>query len=99
MSLLPIKETEDGVTFGIKVLPRSSRCEIAGIQEGVLRIKITAPPVEGLANEECIKFLSKKFGIGKSRIRIVAGLQAKKKVLFISGLTKRDIESVIQEPG
>ena len=96
--MFPIKESEDGITFNIKVLPRSSRCEIAGIQEGSLRIKITAPPVEGLANEECVKFLSKKLGIAKSRIKIVAGLQAKNKVLFISGLNRKDLEAFIRGP-
>jgi uncharacterized protein len=96
--MFPIKESKDGITFNIKVVPRSSRCEFAGIQEGVLRIKITAPPVEGLANEECIRFLSKKLGIAKSRIKIVAGLQAKKKVLFISGLNGKDLEALIHEP-
>ncbi len=99
MSLLPIKETEDGVSFAVKVLPRSSRCEIAGIQDGALRIRITAPPVEGLANEECIKFISKRLGIGKTNIRIVSGRQARNKVLFISGIKRKDIEDFIRESG
>ena len=77
--MLSIKETEDGITFAVKVLPRSSRCEIAGIQEDALKLKITAPPVEGLANEECIRFLAKLLHVGKSNIRIIGGGAIEKK--------------------
>lgn len=89
-----IKETTDGVVFNIKVLPRSSRCEIAGIQDDALKIKITAPPVDGKANNECIRFLSDRLGIKKSRITIISGQTSKNKRIAISGVTKRDMEAI-----
>lgn len=95
--MLPIKETEDGITFTIRVLPRSSRCEIAGIQDNALKLKITAPPVEGLANEECIKFLSKRLDVAKSGIKIVMGLRSKNKTIHVAGLTKKDFAAKIPE--
>jgi hypothetical protein len=95
--MFSIKESEDGISFSIKVLPRSSRCEIAGIQDDTLKIKITAPPVEGLANEECIRFLSKQLSISKSRIRIVSGHQSRKKIVHVSGLTKEELASRIPD--
>ena len=64
--MLRIRETENGVVLDIRVLPRSSRCELAGIQDGALKMKITAPPVEGRANEECIRFLSDLLKVRKS---------------------------------
>lgn len=93
--MILIKETPDGVIFNIRVLPRSSRCEIAGIQNDALKLKITAPPVEGKANEECIRFLSDRLGVKRSKISIVAGQKSKNKSIAISGLTRKDIESII----
>jgi uncharacterized protein (TIGR00251 family) len=90
-----IKETPDGVIFNIRVLPRSSRCEIAGIQNDALKLKITAPPVEGKANEECIRFLSDTLGIKRNRISIIAGRKSKNKSVAINGLSREDIESII----
>jgi len=93
--MLPIKETKDGVIFNIKVVPRSSRSELTGIQEDALKLKITAPPVEGKANEECIKFLADKLGVKKSRVAIIAGHKSKRKTIIVSGLKSKDIESII----
>ncbi|TSA52349.1 MAG: YggU family protein [Planctomycetaceae bacterium] len=93
--MLPIKETKDGVVFNIRVVPRSSRCELVEIQEDALKIKITAPPVEGKANEECVKFIANKLGIRKSRVDIIAGHKSKRKTIAISGLKSKDIESII----
>jgi uncharacterized protein (TIGR00251 family) len=93
--MFAIKETEEGITFTIRVLPRSSRSEIVGLREDALKIKITAPPVEGLANEECIKFLARELRIPKSRISILSGHGGKKKVISIAGLNRRDIEALL----
>lgn len=90
--MLPIKETKDGVIFNIRVVPRSSRCEVAGIQEDALKLKITAPPVEGKANEECIKFLADKLGVRKSRVTIIAGHKSKRKTITVSGLTSSEFK-------
>ncbi|MBN2255818.1 MAG: YggU family protein [Deltaproteobacteria bacterium] len=90
-----VKETTDGVVFKVRVLPRSSRCEIAGIQDDALKLKITAPPVEGQANEECIRFLSRALGVKRNRISITAGGKSKNKSIAITGLTRKDIESII----
>ncbi|MFB3925882.1 MAG: DUF167 domain-containing protein [Syntrophales bacterium] len=92
--MFTVKETETGVAFCIHVLPRSSRCSIEGFQGDALKLRITAPPVEGMANKECIQFLAKKLGISKSRISITHGRRSKHKIVEIEGLKKKDIESV-----
>ncbi len=94
--MIPIHETARGITFQIQVLPRSSRCAVAGIQGDCLKIKITAPPVEGKANEECIRFLAAALGIKKARISIVRGLAARKKTIAIEDMTKKDAEAVLR---
>ena len=55
---LRISPVEDGATFGVKVVPRASRDEIAGIQQGALRVRLTAPPVEGAANRALVGFVA-----------------------------------------
>jgi hypothetical protein len=93
--MIHIKETADGVIFHILVLPRSSKCEIVGCQGDCLKMKITAPPLEGRANEECIRFLAASLGVKKARINIVGGLRSKKKTVAVEGLKKEDVEAVI----
>lgn len=93
--MIPIKETSNGVIFHIRVLPRSSRCELAGVQDDALKLKITAPPIEGQANEECIRFLAEKLGVSKAQVQITGGHKSKKKTIAVVGLTGKDIEAII----
>ncbi len=93
--MIPIKETADGIVLQIQVLPRSSQGKLAGCQGDFLKIKLTAPPVEGRANEEAVRFLADVFGIKKDQVRITGGLKAKKKTIAIKGLTKKDAEVVL----
>lgn len=92
--MISIQETKEGVVFTIRVLPRSSRAEIAGIQNDALKLKITSPPVEGKANEECVRFLSDLLGIRKSRITIVSGHKSRNKRIAVAGIRKEEIESI-----
>ena len=93
--MIPIKETAEGVVFHVQVLPKSSKRQIAGLQGDFLKIKITAPPVDGRANEECIRFLADLLDIKKGQVHIVGGLNAKKKTVSIKGLQKKDVEALI----
>jgi uncharacterized protein (TIGR00251 family) len=93
--MIPIKETAGSVVFLVQVVPRSSQCKLVGFQGDFLKIKITAPPVDGRANEECIRFLADVFGVKKDQVHIVGGLKAKKKTLLIQGLTMKDMEAVL----
>ncbi len=79
----------------MRVLPRSSRNEIVGEAEGVLKIKLTAPPVEGAANQALVEFLSKKLKVSKSRISIITGQTGRSKVVAIEGITKADLLSLV----
>lgn len=94
--MLRIGETEKGAVLDVRVLPRSSRCEIAGVQDGALKIKITAPPVEGKANKECVRFISGLLKIKKTAVSIIAGEKSKNKTILVSGMTAQDIENVIR---
>jgi uncharacterized protein (TIGR00251 family) len=90
--VLDIIETTEGIIFNIRVLPRSSRSGVAGIRNGALKIKITAPALEGRANEACIAFLADLFGVPRKSVSILGGLKSKNKRVFVAGLTRAAME-------
>jgi uncharacterized protein (TIGR00251 family) len=93
--MIPIKEKAGRVVFLVQVLPRSSQCKLVGCQGDFLKIKITAPPVDGRANEECIRFLADVLGVKKDQVQIVSGFKAKRKTIAIQGLTIKAVEEVL----
>jgi uncharacterized protein len=95
--MLTVNETEEGVTFAIRVLPKSSKPGLAGLKEDALRIRITAPPVEGRANEESIRFLATLFNVKRNQVTIKAGHKSKKKLISIVGLKREDILAALPE--
>ena len=84
------------VIFGVSGTARTSKREIVGEPDDALKMRITAPPVEGAANEELIKILSKRFGVAKSRVEIVGGQTSKQKQVRISGITCENLLELIQ---
>ncbi len=95
--MLIIRETKNGLSFDIHVNPHASRAGIAGISGGMLKVKVTAPPVEGAANEACIALLAKKMGLKKSQMTISAGARGRKKTILVSDLSRTDLEQKIRQ--
>jgi uncharacterized protein len=83
---IPFTKTRDGIRIEVKVEPRSSRKGIAGTMGSVVKVKLTAPPVGGAANEQLIEVIAEATGARKSSIKIVRGLSSKKKVIEIAGV-------------
>ena len=83
---IPFKKTKDGILIEVKVDPRSSKKGVSGIMDNILKVKLTAPPVEGEANEQLIEVISELTGVRKSDIRIVRGLSSRRKVVEIRGV-------------
>jgi uncharacterized protein (TIGR00251 family) len=90
--LIDITEKDDSVTFKVCVVPRSSKSEIVGEHYRALKVRITAPPVDGAANSELIKLLAKHFGVSRADIQIVGGATSKKKRIKIENLSQSDFE-------
>ncbi len=83
---IPFNKTKDGIVIEVKVEPRSSKKGISGVMDNVLKVKLTAPPVEGEANEQLIEVIAELAGVRKSDIRILRGLSSKRKVVEIRGV-------------
>lgn len=78
----------------VRVAPRSSKSEIVGEVEGGLKVRISAPPVDGAANEELVKVLAKAFGVAKSKISILSGETSKTKRVRIFGATPEQLRQL-----
>ena len=86
-----------GAALTIRVTPRSRKTEFGGLMEnGTLRVRVAAPPVEGKANAALVKFLSKVLGVRRNRIEIVAGQKGLDKIISILDLSAEDAERRIQ---
>ena len=88
----PYKETKNGLTINIYVVPRSSKSAIVGIYNDCLKIKLKSPPVDNAANEELIRFLAEKLKISKSNIEILKGHNQKKKIIWIERCSLNDLK-------
>ena len=91
-----MKVTNKGFQFKIKVQPRASRNEISGWQGDALKIRLTAPPVDGEANEACLKFLAEYFHVTRKQVKITSGLKSKHKVIEIEGLTEEQFRRCLE---
>ena len=94
--MIEIYEQDDSVTFDVRVIPRSSKSEVVGELGGALKVKLKAPPVDGAANDELIKLLSKEFGVSRSGLEIVSGFTSKSKRIRVNHLTKQQILAVLK---
>ena len=94
MELLPyLRPYAEGTLLDIYVQPKSSKNQLVGMHQGSLKIRLTAPPVDGEANKECVKFLAKLLGIPKSDIQIVQGHKSRRKTLSIRGMSPEAVQS------
>ncbi len=89
-----IIETDNGVSFAVRVIPRSSKSEVIGEHDDALKVKLASPPVDGAANAELVKILAKELGVAKSSVMIVSGESSKTKQLRIDGVKAADIEAL-----
>jgi len=94
-SPISIRETAAGAVFRIRVVPRASRSEVAGIQGDALKLRITAPPVEGKANEACIALLAELLDVKKARVAIIAGHGSRTKTVAVEGAKATEIAALI----
>ncbi len=91
MNELRIQQQDGAVTFEVRVAPRASRNRVIGVQDGALKVALTAPPVDGAANEALRKLLAKALGVAKSDIQILRGDRARIKVLRVEGVDASDV--------
>ena len=94
-SPVSVRETGAGAVFRVRVVPRASRSGIAGLQDDALKLRIMAPPVEGKANDECIRLLAEMLGVKRGQVTIIAGHASRTKTVAVEGVKADRIASLI----
>jgi uncharacterized protein (TIGR00251 family) len=85
--MIAIREDKDGVAFQVKVHPRAKKNAITGELGDAIKLALTAPPVEGRANDGCIDFFADFLKVPRSSITIAAGTRSRLKTIRIAGIT------------
>ena len=90
-----VRDTAQGAQFALRVQPRASRNAIAGVMGDAVKLAITAPPVDGKANQAVIEFLSDLFRVAKSSIVIVSGETGRNKLIAVRGLSAAQVRKAL----
>ena len=86
---------EEQATIVVQVQPNASQNRVGRFEDGILHLRIAAPPVKGKANQELVKFLSGILGVSKSSITIEKGMTSKRKVIAVTGLTQGQVTELL----
>ena len=95
MSNLKIQEGPGKVTFTAKIVPGSSKTAVAGLLDGMLKVKVAAPPEKGKANAALTAFLAKQLGLRKNAVAITAGQTSPVKQIEIAGITACTLQETL----
>jgi hypothetical protein len=87
--------TEAPVRIAVRVQPRAKSDELAGVVDGVLRVRLRAPPVDGAANEALVVFLADELGVARRHIRIVSGIGSRNKVIEVDELARPALDRIL----
>ena len=88
---------EESVNIVVQVQPNASQNKVVRFQDGVLHLKIAAPPTKGKANQELLRFISDILGVRKAYLTIEKGIASRKKTIAIKGLIKHQVTTKLAE--
>jgi len=82
-----LHDQRDAVFLDVIVAPRSSRTRIVDVFDNRLKIQLTAPPVDGQANQALVDFLAKTLGVARAQVSVVGGLSNRRKTVRVAAVT------------
>lgn len=80
-------------TFSVKIKPKAKSNSVEMKEDGSVEVRVTSPPIENRANEQCIALLAEKLSVPKSSLSIIKGHHSKEKIIACDGLTMEEIKS------
>jgi uncharacterized protein len=95
--MIRISETAAGVNFAVRVHPRAKKNAITGELGDALKLALTAPPIDGRANEACIEFFAKLFQVQRSSVSIASGESSRNKVIRVTGLSVEEVQARLSQ--
>jgi uncharacterized protein (TIGR00251 family) len=87
----PFDPTSGGVRLTVQVQPRASRTEVVGLHGDAVRIRLSAPPVDGAANDALVRYLAERLGLARGAVTLVSGLSGRRKVVVLEGVTPDEV--------
>ena len=96
---LVITEDADGIRFEVQVVPRASRDRLGPVLGERLKVQLTAPPVDGAANDALKAVIASALGVARGKVEIVRGETSRKKTVHVSGVRKAALLAVVGEQG
>ncbi len=94
-----MEATDDGVRLRVWVKPRASKSRLGGIREGALEVAVAAPPVDGEANSELIRFLARLFSVPKTSVQVASGAASRHKTITIAGIGSERVRDALSAKG
>jgi uncharacterized protein (TIGR00251 family) len=95
--MIPIKDSNPGATFAVRVHPRAMKNAITGEVGDALKLSLTTPPIEGRANEACVEFFAKFLKVPRSSVTIASGQSSRNKVIRVVGLSREEVRRRLYE--
>jgi uncharacterized protein (TIGR00251 family) len=94
--MVPIKVSQSGITFAVKVHPRAKKNAITGIVGDALKLSLTSPPLDGRANQACIDFFAELFAVSRASVTIAAGERSRNKIIRVDGITASAAQALLK---
>jgi hypothetical protein len=91
-----VRDTAEGAQFALRVQPRASRNGLVGTMGDAVKLAITAPPVDGKANQAVVEFLADLFHVSKSSVVIISGETGRNKLIAIRGVSAEQVRKVLE---
>ena len=88
---LRVQSRRGSVRFSVHVQPRASRSEVVGLYGDALKVRLTAQPLEGAANQALVELLASLLAVGRGAVRIVAGATSRTKIVEVDGITEEQL--------
>jgi uncharacterized protein (TIGR00251 family) len=93
--MFAIHKSDQGVSFAVKIHPHAKKNAINGELGKALKVSLTAPPIEGRANDACIEFFAKLLNVPRSSVTIASGHSSRNKVIRVLGLSAEELRKRI----
>jgi len=87
--------SEGNLLVAVQIVPRASKSEIVGEFNGLLRVRVAAPPVEGAANKELVRVLAKRFKVARSAVTLLSGENSRVKRLRIEKVDLKLVNEIL----
>jgi uncharacterized protein len=97
--MIPVQESGNSISFAVKVQPRAKYDAIIGELGNAVKVSLTAPPIEGRANEACIRFLAEFLKVPRSSVTIASGQSSRNKVIRVTGISADQFRARLQLHG